>query len=57
LGTGTHTEYAIRRTKDHLLNFNRLYEGVKGNSIDQNWLSGIEYKDNIFPDIDYKAHQ
>ena len=57
LGTGTHTEYAIRRTKDHLLRFNRLYEDIKGDSIDQNWLGDIEYKDNIFPNIDYKVHQ
>jgi 1,4-alpha-glucan branching enzyme len=57
LGTGTHTEYAIRRTKDHLLRFNRLFEDIKSNSIDQNWLADIEYKDNIFPGIDYRAHQ
>ncbi len=57
LGTGTHTEYALRRTKNHLLRFNRLYDEIKSNSIDQDWLSDIEYKDNIFPGIDYKAHQ
>jgi 1,4-alpha-glucan branching enzyme len=57
LGTGTHTEYALRRTKDHLLRFNRLYDDIKSNSIDQEWLADIEYKDNIFPGIDYKAHQ
>jgi 1,4-alpha-glucan branching enzyme len=57
LGTGTHTEYALRRTKDHLLRFNRLYEDLNSNSIDEAWLSEIEYKDNIFPNIDYKAHQ
>ena len=57
MGTGTHTSYAIRRTKDHLLNFTRLYEEIKSNSIDQEWLSDIEYKDNLFPNIDYKVHQ
>lgn len=57
LGTGTHTSYAERRTKDHLLRFNRLYEDVKAGAIDEGWLSGVEYKDNIFPGIDYKAHQ
>jgi len=57
LGTGTHTEYALRRTKDHLLRFNRLYEDIKSNSIDSEWLADIEYKDNIFPGIDYRAHQ
>jgi len=57
MGTGTHTSYAIRRTKDHLLRFTRLYEEIKSNSIDQEWLSDIEYKDNLFPNIDYKVHQ
>lgn len=57
LGTGTHTTYAVRRTKDHLLRFTRLYEDINSNSIDQEWLSDIEYKDNLFPNIDYRAHQ
>ena len=57
MGTGTHTSYAIRRTKDHLLRFNRLYEDIKSNSVDEDWLSDIEYKDNLFPNIDYKSHQ
>jgi len=57
MGTGTHTSYAVKRTKDHILRFNRLYEDIKSNSIDEAWLSDIEYKDNIFPDIDYRVHQ
>lgn len=57
LGTGTHASYAARRTKDHILRFSRLYEDLKSNSIDKGWLADIEYKDNIFPDIDYRTHQ
>jgi len=57
MGTGTHTSYAVGRTKEHLLRFTRLYEDIKSNSIDANWLSDIEYKDNLFPDIDYRVHQ
>ena len=57
MGTGTHIDYAVKRTKDHLLNFIKLYEDIKSNSIDASWLADIEYKDNIFPDIDYRAHQ
>jgi 1,4-alpha-glucan branching enzyme len=57
LGTGTHTSYAIRRTKDHLLRFNRIYEDLKSNNLDGNWLADIEYKDNLFPNIDYRVHQ
>jgi len=57
MGTGTHTSYAVRRTKEHILRFTRIYEDTKTNTIDENWLSDIEYKDNIFPDIDYRVHQ
>ncbi len=57
MGTGTHTNYAVRRTKEHLLRFTRLYEDIKSNSIEENWLADIEYKDNIFPNIDYRVHQ
>jgi len=57
MATGTHYSYAVKRTKEHLLRFTRLYEDIKANSIDEEWLSDIEYKDNIFPDIDYRVHQ
>jgi 1,4-alpha-glucan branching enzyme len=57
LGTGTHTSYAIRRTKDHLLRFTRIYDDVKSSRIDEVWLCDIEYKDNLFPNIDYQLHQ
>jgi len=57
MGTGTHTNYAVKRTKDHLIRFMRLYEDVKANTIDEAWLADIEYKDNIFPNIDYRVHK
>jgi 1,4-alpha-glucan branching enzyme len=55
--TGTHVSYAVKRTKDHILRFTRLYEDIKSNSVEEKWLSDIEYKDNIFPEIDYRVHQ
>jgi len=57
MGTGTHTSYAVGRTKEHILRFTRLYEDIKANTVDAGWLSNIEYKDNIFPEIDYRVHQ
>jgi 1,4-alpha-glucan branching enzyme len=56
LKTGSHVEYAVRRTKEHVLRFSRLYNDIKGNHIDEGWLEDIEYKDNIFPDIDYRVY-
>ena len=56
LKTGSHVEYAVKRTRDHVLRFTRLYDDIKRNSIDEGWLCDIECKDNIFPDIDYRVY-
>ncbi|MHB8157911.1 MAG: 1,4-alpha-glucan branching protein domain-containing protein, partial [Desulfocucumaceae bacterium] len=56
MSTGTMTDYAIRRTKTHLDNFLRLYREIKENHIDEDWLSYIETKNNIFPEIDYRSY-
>jgi 1,4-alpha-glucan branching enzyme len=57
IAVGTHTTYALRRTKEHLLRFINIYESIESDSINEAWLADIEYKDNIFPDIDYRVHQ
>ena len=54
--TGSHVDYAIRKTKEHLLKFDKLYHDIKGNHIDARWLEDIEYRDNIFPNIDYGVY-
>jgi 1,4-alpha-glucan branching enzyme len=54
--TGTVVPYAFKQTKDHIERFTKLYDAIKSNSIDSPWLSEIEYKDNIFPDIDYRVY-
>lgn len=56
LKTGTHSAYAVRRTKDHLKRFTRLWKGLRENSVDTGYLEGIESTDNIFPDIDYRVY-
>jgi 1,4-alpha-glucan branching enzyme len=56
LKTGSHAEYALKRTRDHILRFTRLYDDIRANRIDEAWLGGIENQDNIFPDIDYKIY-
>jgi 1,4-alpha-glucan branching enzyme len=53
MSTGTMVEYAVKRTKIHLNNFFRLHDEITGNRIDEGWLSELEYRDNIFPNIDY----
>ena len=55
--TGTMVEYAVRRTKDHLLRFTRLYDQLKGRAVDESWLGTVEAKDNLFPEIDYRVYR
>jgi 1,4-alpha-glucan branching enzyme len=52
--TGTMVEYAVKRTKDHLARFIRLYEQLLANRLDAAWLKDIEEKDNIFPNLDHR---
>jgi len=49
--TGTTVPYAVKRTKDHILRFTRLYEQIKSGRIDEPWLANVEWRDNIFPDL------
>jgi len=53
MSTGTMVEYAVKRTKTHLLNFFRLHDEIQGNRIDEGRLRELEYINNIFPDIDF----
>ncbi|MDR2616685.1 MAG: DUF1957 domain-containing protein [Endomicrobium sp.] len=53
---GTMVEYAIKRTKDHLISFANLYAQINSNSLDEMYLQNLEHKNNIFPNIDYKAY-
>lgn len=53
--TNTMVSYAIKRTKDHVLNFTWLYDAIRENNIDEEKLLALEQKNNIFPDIDYRV--
>src|SRR5438034_1861754 len=54
--TGTMVEYANQRTHVHVVNFNHMYDQLKANDIDESWLSQIERRHNLFPDIDYRIY-
>ena len=55
--TGTMVEYAVRRSREHVLRFLRLHEQLRGGNIDQAWLSQLEGRNNIFPEIDYRVYR
>ncbi len=52
----TAVEYAVKRTKDHVARFNSLYDQIKCQRIDTDFLQALEYHDNIFPEIDYRVY-
>jgi 1,4-alpha-glucan branching enzyme len=54
--TGSHVEYAVKRTQDHVLRFTRLYDDIRAGRVDEEWLREIEYQDNLFPEIDYRVY-
>jgi 1,4-alpha-glucan branching enzyme len=53
--TGTMVPYAVKRTKDHLNNFNKLYFDLKTGTIDEGFLADLENRNNIFPFMDYRV--
>ena len=52
----TMVDYAHRRIKDHIGRFTRLYNELNFGKIDRKFLSEIEEKDCVFPDIDYRIY-
>ena len=53
---GTMVDYAKKRIKDHIGRFTKLYEQIKSDTIDKEFLSDIYRKDKIFDDIDYMIY-
>lgn len=52
--TGTTVPYAVKRVKEHLANFNLIYENLCRNTVNTEWLTRMERKNNLFPDLDYR---
>ena len=55
--TGTMVEYAVKRTREHIIRFLRLYYQIKNNRINHDFLRDIEEKDNLFPDVNYHIYR
>ncbi|MBI1764034.1 MAG: DUF1957 domain-containing protein [Acidobacteria bacterium] len=54
--TGTMVQYAVKRFKDHIHRFTRLYEMIEAGELDEAWLTDVEGKDNIFAELDYRVY-
>jgi len=55
--TGTMVPYAVRRTRSHLLRFDKLFDDLNEGKVDSGWLEKVEYMDNIFPEINYRVYR
>ncbi|HBF35593.1 TPA: DUF1957 domain-containing protein [Candidatus Sumerlaeota bacterium] len=54
--TGTMVEYAVKRTKDHLLSFRDLWRMLEDGTSNTDYLSKLESHSNLFPNIDYRVY-
>jgi 1,4-alpha-glucan branching enzyme len=54
--TGTAREYATQRTIDHLARFNRLHDQFVTNTLDEEFLSDCEWRNNIFPNVNWRYY-
>jgi 1,4-alpha-glucan branching enzyme len=55
--TGTMVDYAVRRTQEHVARFLRLHDQIRNGKIDERWLGWVEWRNNIFPEIDYRVYR
>lgn len=53
----TMVDYAHKRIRDHVGRFNALADMIDKDEINEEYLADIEFKDLIFPDIDYKIYK
>ena len=54
--TGTMVQYAVKRFKDHIHRFTKLYEMLETGEVDETWLADVESKDTIFQELDYRVY-
>jgi len=57
MSSGTMVEYASKRTRSHLMRFNKIYDDIQQDQIDAGWLEKLELIDNIFPEINYRVYR
>lgn len=54
--TGTAREYATNRTIDHLARFDRLHDQFVANELDEEFLRDCEWRDNLFPNLNWQYY-
>ncbi len=56
MATGTTVAYATRRFNEHIIRFTKLYEDLAEGKVDEPFLTDLEGRDNIFPQVDYRLY-
>jgi 1,4-alpha-glucan branching enzyme len=51
----TNVSYAHRRVKEHVYNFNTIYESLSRSTVGTEWLTTLERRNNIFPNLNYRV--
>jgi 1,4-alpha-glucan branching enzyme len=54
--TGTAREYATKRTIEHLARFDRLHDQFVTNCVDDEFLRACEWRDNLFPNVNWRYY-
>lgn len=54
--TGTMVEYAVNITKLYLSRFTDLYWAIKNRDLNNEWLGKLQWRDDIFPDMDFRIY-
>jgi 1,4-alpha-glucan branching enzyme len=53
---GTAKEYASKRSMDHLIRFNRMYDELAKDNVDEKFLTDCEWRDNLFPNVNWRYY-
>jgi len=54
--TRTMVEYAVKRTHEHIVRFTELYFMINRGEINEGFLSDLEWRDNIFSFLNFRAY-
>jgi 1,4-alpha-glucan branching enzyme len=52
----TARDYATKRTFDHLARFSRLHDQLIAHDVDEEFLRDCEWRDNIFPNVNWRYY-
>lgn len=51
----TNVTYAERRIRQHIYNFTSIYDSLSGGAVSTEWLTTLERRHNLFPDLNYRV--